>query len=268
MRMSSLQLAATVALALLSTLPAQERVSEQAEAVAESEDACRSARDQLMRAIYAVDFDGMRAARKQLVKLFENPELGADAMYHAAHADWWLSREAGIDPRVKGERLDRAIAALSRSVEIEAESADSQALLAWLCFLRIGTAPQMARELGPRQGMAMEIALELGPDNPRVVLLDAMSLFSLPAEHGGDREKALSRFKEAREMPMLESDEKSSGPIWGRAEVWGESGLYLMSAGKVKEAVAALEHALEIQPDWRMVKDRALPRARRMLEEK
>lgn len=121
------------------------------------------------------------------------------------------------------------------------------------------------------QALATELAgvrrkaLELGPRNPRVVMMDAGMIFNIPPERGGDQQKGIARWREA--MSLFESeaavppvDERE--PRWGRDVAYGWlSNLYLrLATPDLTRAREAADRALVLRPDFWWLKTVVVPK--------
>ncbi len=96
----------------------------------------------------------------------------------------------------------------------------------------------------------MDQALRLAPDNPRVLLLDAMSDYQLSGSQGGNRERALPKLRRA--TAAFESERRAADrvPGWGAPEAYLLLGRDLLDHGDPAGARDALEHALLLVPDF------------------
>jgi hypothetical protein len=119
----------------------------------------------------------------------------------------------------------------------------------------------MAAKIRPARAKA----LELGPQNPRVVLMDAGMIFNNPPERGGSRERGLARYLEAialldREAQAPPAD--ATRPMWGRELAYGwVTGMYLdVSPPQVDKARDAAMTALKLRPDFWFVKTQVVPK--------
>ncbi|MEM7203991.1 MAG: hypothetical protein AAF628_27265 [Planctomycetota bacterium] len=257
--MRSIVLASILPLSLAATVAAQD---DQA-----APETLSGARDQLDRAAFAVDRDGLKRARDRCQSWFDDASQGALAHYYAGLAEWRLSRSAADGAR-HGHIL-AAIEHLEASVENDAELADAWALLSYCRLLHLAYKPEDSGTFGPASSMAMARATELAPGNRRVVMFNAMRLFQTPAEYGGSQDEAFARFRAATELAVPAVAVDDAGPVWGDAEVWGEFGRFslLASPPRPEQALQAFEQAVEREPGYRFVTVRGMPRAKRMLAE-
>ena len=153
--------------------------------------------------------------------------------------------------------LEEAGSYLERSIEIE-PIAESHALLASSLGMRID-GPVSAMSLGMRSGTAMDRAKALGPNNPRVRLLEGISAFHSPKMFGGGHDAALEHFLAAIKL-FADDAPKPPLPTWGHAEAYAWLGQTHAAMGQVEEARAAYQRALELEPGYGWVRDVLLPK--------
>ncbi len=166
-------------------------------------------------------------------------------------------RTMETDVRAAHGSLEEAESFLERSIEIQ-PIAESHALLSSALGMRIDGAAS-AMTLGMRSGAAMGRAKALGPDNPRVRLLEGISAFHTPSMFGGGHEAALEHFLAAIEL-FAEDAPESPLPAWGHAETYAWLGQTHAALGQADEARAAYERALELEPGYVWVREVLLPR--------
>src|SRR5262249_52998337 len=110
-------------------------------------------------------------------------------------------------------------AAAARPDDPEFQAALANALIA-VAVVGRPQFPAMAQEIA---GVRTK-ALELGPKNPRVVMMDAGMIFNNPPERGGSQERGLARWQEALDLFEAESKATAVDPIaprWGHALAQG-----------------------------------------------
>ena len=176
------------------------------------------------------------------------------------YAGYALYRVAGrtmeTDTDASHALLEEAESFFERSVEIE-PTAESHALLASAIGMRI-TGPISGMSLGMRSGAAMSRAKELGPDNPRVRLLEGISAFHTPGMFGGGHDAALEHFLAAIELFGQDAPQPPL-PAWGHAETYAWLGQTHAALGQVEQAREVYERALEIEPGYLWVREVLLP---------
>ena len=93
-------------------------------------------------------------------------------------------------------------------------------------------------------------ALQLAPGNPRVLLVDAIADYQLSPSAGGNKERALTKLRQA--AAAFETERRDSGelPSWGAAEASVYLARDLLDHGDAVAARDALERALVTAPQF------------------
>ncbi|MCS4175120.1 tetratricopeptide repeat protein [Salinibacter ruber] len=192
-------------------------------------------------------------------------DRAALAHYYAALADYRMSNRLPESDEDRRERvIEDAIGHLKRATEINGTMADAWALLSGCYGQMMGMNPMQGMSLGPKANEAMKRAKEHGPNNPRVWIIDGTSDFYTPGMFGGDKEKALTKFKKAARLAEQASPNDPLMPSWGHAEAHAWVGVAHMEAERYDPARTAFETALDLNPDYGWVEKVLLPK----LEEK
>ena len=148
--------------------------------------------------------------------------------------------------------LEEAGSYLERSIEIK-PIAESHALLASTLGMRI-VSDDLAMTLGMRSSVELERARTMGPNNPRVRLLQGISAFHSPTMFGGGHDVALEHFLAAIAL-FAEDAPEPPLPAWGHAEAYAWLGQTSAALGQSEEARAAYERALELEPAYGWVRE-------------
>lgn len=238
---------------------------------ADVQDALLDARVAVTTAAYEGDLDELARWADVLGEPRDDAALGWLSDYHAGFAHFVLALMVGPNGLVSqqgdavrmGQHVDAGIRELEQAVEARPDFADALALLSHLYAMKIRRDPQrLAPELGPQGRELLANALALEPNNPRVVLIEAMRLFWAPPAAGGDRERGLARWSEARALFERETERGDSPlPTWGHAEAWAwlPGALLALQPPDVARAERAARRALEIRPDFRWVRASLMP---------
>ncbi|MFN8573561.1 MAG: tetratricopeptide repeat protein [Gemmatimonadaceae bacterium] len=155
--------------------------------------------------------------------------------------------------------LDQAEASLRRAAK-SLTWPENAALLGATIGQKIGlnSNPFSAMRNGPRSNAELDRAVQLGPNNPRVLLLRGIGAYYKPKLFGGGPEKAAEELERA--LAAFESDKPlPSHPSWGHGEAWTFLGLVRTRQGRIADARAAYERALTFTPLIVSVRDSLLP---------
>lgn len=194
------------------------------------------------------------------------------AHYYAAYANYRLgSTVFQQNERRAQDQFEQAARQLKTALEMQSNLAEAHALLASVYGQLLQHVPERGSELGPKSARHMERALNLAPENPRVLLLKAISEFYTPEKWGGSKEDAHERFQAATQafereataasQPSRRAD-ASLSPTWGHAEAYAWLGVASMKLDQPMSAKKAFENALEVDSEYAWVKDRLLPQLR------
>src|SRR6185503_5665317 len=104
---------------------------------------------------------------------------------------------------------------------------------------------------------------KLAPDDPRVILLNAIGDYSTPSIFGGDKTRAQRGFRAAIAAYDSYVPADASAPTWGRADAYFWLARSEAQAGDVEAARNDYGKALELAPDFVLARKRlmALPPA-------
>jgi tetratricopeptide (TPR) repeat protein len=189
---------------------------------------------------------GVAVARKALGAFPGHPLL-------LHYAGYGLYRQA---QRMTGDaqraRFEDAVALLEESAAAQ-PMPETFALLASAKGSMIGDSMVRAMRLGPAASAAEARALELGPTNPRVLILTGASALYKPSAFGGGEDRAHERF--TRAIRAFDTDHAAAPmPSWGKAEAYAWLGVLEARRGRKAEASAAYDRALALEPDYAWVK--------------
>lgn len=207
--------------------------------------------------------EAMYEARAMFERALADSSLAAWPHYYIALADFRIVNRllaAGDRNREAASgHLESAVDHLREATRIDPQSAEAHALLASVYGRQIGLSPVKSMILGPRAGRAIGKALELAPDNPRVVLSAAIGDYNTPKMFGGNKERAMQGFRRATELFSREKPADPVEPSWGHGEAWAWLGIAYVDRDEKEPAGAAFEKALQIDPEFGWVKYVLLP---------
>jgi tetratricopeptide (TPR) repeat protein len=204
----------------------------------------------------------MQKARAHFERLLAGKKHEALLRYYLGYCDYRLVifHQQKKNTEMMKKHLDEAINQLEAAVKLNNKFAEAYALLASCYGQKIGLAPMLGMTLGPKSGMTMQSAQQLEPNNPRVILLDAIGNYYKPAMFGGSKDGALAGFKRAAEFFDKEKITDPLQPDWGHEEAYAWIGVAYLDKNDKAAARAAFERALEIAPEYGWVKHQLYPK--------
>jgi tetratricopeptide (TPR) repeat protein len=213
------------------------------------------------------DWSKLVDARDRLAGLASDQQLAALVHYYLGYTYWRLSSLAyvAIGQQAQAQLAERAVNELEVAIQKRPQFPDAHALLATCLVSTLGADRSRIQSVVPRISSAWQNALPAGAANPRVLLLRAIATTFAPPEYGGNREKGLELWKQAIEA--FESDKPEAlMPDWGRAEALAWLGGAYLMANQPADAIAPLERAIALRPDFWWATKAALPMARHPID--
>jgi tetratricopeptide (TPR) repeat protein len=222
---------------------------------------------------YVANFRNDLACLKDSIQVFTR--LAADdavapfARYYSGWAKWALaaSQFAGGDVKGAIESGEASAADMRAALALRSDLSDFHTGLANALIVVGSLDPSRFPALITEVVSARRSALELGPSNPRALLMDAGIIFNTPPQRGGDQQKGIDRWLEA--IRLFEEERRTPPanalmPDWGLPLAYGWlSQLYLNATPpRVEEARKAAETALTLRPDFWFVREQILPKLR------
>ncbi|MGA9294182.1 MAG: tetratricopeptide repeat protein [Ignavibacteriaceae bacterium] len=195
--------------------------------------------------------------------LNDNPENDL-ALYYLTYSDYLLSIYS-----MKNEKeffnkvIDEAIENGEKYLNKNGNSAEMLALMSTIYGIKISVDPELAQTLGPKNFSLISKALELAPDNPRVLLNAGISKFNAPSFYGGSKTEALKYFQKSVENFEKPSKKASLQPDWGHLDALAWLGMTFSALNEYEKAIEVYKKALEINPEYRWIKYQLLPDAQK-----
>ncbi|MCI0433855.1 MAG: hypothetical protein L0271_09395 [Gemmatimonadetes bacterium] len=209
------------------------------------------------------DQSGLRDAIARLDALAVDPGVGARALYWAGWSRWMLaaSEFEAKDMPAAIATLEAAVAAFRRALEKKPDDVETLAILAWALNGLAFTDQKRFNEILPEMNALRERAVRLGPENPRVVVMDASLMFWTPPERGGGQARAVDRWLDGMKLLDAEKVTNPVEPAWGRAlfEGWLAWFYINMTPPRKAEARQMAARALELRPDFWWVATVVMP---------
>ena len=209
-----------------------------------------------------VDFDltSYMKARGMFERALASDKEDYSANYILAYTDYKLA----VYYMQKKEKLqfqnyvDSATEILKTLVNNNDSDAESISLLGTVYGIQVAMDPNLGPSKGSQNVALTSEALEISPDNPRVLLQKGISKFNTPEFFGGSKDEALNYFKKS--ILIFENTNKSDSKInWGYLDALAWLGRTYTNMGDYEAAISAYEKALQIEPEFSWVKNSLLP---------
>ena len=115
---------------------------------------------------------------------------------------------------------DKAEALISKADVLSPKNSEIYLVKKMIASLRLmGDPMNRYMEYGPKAEEAMQMAMKLNPENPRVYLLQAQDKYFTPEQYGGSKTEAKSLFELADKKYMMFKPESSITPNWGKPAI-------------------------------------------------
>ena len=223
----------------------------------------------LMDASFQSDSLELEKSLQELEGFIKIKDIAHLAYYYLGFGKWQSVMRLG-NSAMSNENATRlihsAIDDLQKSVEIKEDFADAYILSVNCYFALYYMEPGGRTEFIKSASTAKKTALELDPQNPRVILTDAQNIFYTPEQFGGSQEKGIARYKEAIEIFEKEKTELPL-PNWGHEVAYGWMGnaYFSLKDPNLLKAKEAFDKSLMLRPDFSWVKDTMLPQVEKQI---
>ncbi|MBL7992692.1 MAG: hypothetical protein JNN25_14735 [Candidatus Kapabacteria bacterium] len=228
---------------------------------AQSNDPLVKTKEAVQSAALVSDAAALKAARDLALSTVSTSPRKAVALYYVGYANYSLS----VLPTEKAnseQHADAGIAAMEEAIKLDPTFADAHALLASLYGRKASGGMAAGMKYGGKSSSAMQRAITLAPNNPRILMLQGISLYFTPAMWGGSKEKALANLQKACELAEGGACTSTDAvlPDWGHAEVFAWKGVMFSDSDDMDNAKAAYDRALQLAPNYSWVKFVLLPK--------
>lgn len=207
--------------------------------------------DRFQPAIRLGDLEALDGARLEIQRTLAVGGVEEQAVtewrYDWAYLNWRIGQLLrDVDDKRRKSLLKEAQEQLDLVLETDAQNAEAHALRGSVIGDRIGGGLSGAI-LGPRASSSLKAAMELEPDNPRVMLLSGIGSFFTPKTFGGGEEAALEELRRAVELFEAQPEDQP-WPNWGRVDALGWMGVVLAKRGETEQARVLYEEAVSLEP--------------------
>jgi len=219
-------------------------------------------------AVNSWDITELMAARSYFERLADAGKMEWLSRYYTGLASnrivqYYLGQN---DKKQARRFVDDAIGQLERSIELKDSFAESYALLSNLLGTKIGLKPILGMRLGAKSGVLMSKAMQLDPNNPRVLLISGQNAFYTPKMFGGGKNKSMEKLTRAVACFDTATVQNPVLPEWGHEEAHAWLGRLYAEQENFPEAEAHYLKALEINPGYGWVKFMLFPELRKKQE--
>ena len=190
--------------------------------------------------------------------------------YWVAYADWRAVPLMADSERTRAERYAKdGLDHCDQALALAPENAEALALKGSLQGIAIRFDPKSMMTLGVQGMMNLRRAIALDPANPRVRLLNAISILNKPAEFGGGAAAADSVFHKAITLfEKAAAPADSTAPDWGGDDALLWAGRCASQLGDWTRARDLFREALRVNSANVWVKYVLLPEAEKALAAK
>jgi len=127
------------------------------------------------------------------------------------------------DPKTnKDEVATKAEDLLTKAEAIEPKNSEIFVLKNMATTLHMLVDPQTRwQQYGPKGSQFLATAKQLDPNNPRIYLMEGQSIFGMPAQFGGGKDKAKPIFEKSVELFNTSKPANNLYPKWGKKSAEG-----------------------------------------------
>lgn len=215
---------------------------------------------ELEQAVLAEDYEKVQQLREKLKKWVDRDRFSTEAHYFIGYADYRINTTfAKYNDGPKKPVIEEGIHHLREARKDDQLEAEALALLSSFYGMKIN-GPVSVWKYGPKANECIEKALELAPNNPRVLLVDGIGKYYKPSIAGGGMKKAQGTLEKA--VQLFENDKAISPSYldWGRAEAYAWLGKIYMESGQWNKAGKMISKADDIsEGSYKWVEEELIP---------
>lgn len=220
--------------------------------------------EKIEHALHSRNAEGMLQAVSRLQEWLQSQEKQHTdyrkyAYYYLGYACYRLSNSfPSVSNDKQNEYLSRAIRYLEQAAGMDPSFAEAQALLAGSYGLKARGFLSRIR-YGIKFSRSIQHALNLAPENPRVVLIDGIGTLHKPPVMGGGTEPAIHVLRRATVLFESWNPPYPRSPDWGHEEAYAWLGKAYLKNKDYDLARQAYQTALKLRPGYYWVTEELLP---------
>lgn len=220
--------------------------------------ALEEAKSKLQAGLNAWNVELLKQGRDLFLNLFMRQKAENSYLhYYIALADYRLTTlYFSSNNKEEAERYNsEGQKYLEKAMEMDPGFGESFALYSFLLGYEIALHPERAMSLGPKSFEYSAKAFAKDPDNPRINLMQGISLLYTPEAYGGGADKAIEFLEKSIRLFEKENIKDALKPSWGKEEACTFLARAYVQKKEYEKAFKLLKKALEINPEFGMAKE-------------
>jgi hypothetical protein len=223
---------------------------------------------QIQHADFAGDQVAMQTGYDDLKPFLEDMALASRIRYWRGFAQWRRAINGfndSIDPTELEQNLETALDEFKIATEKDPTFVDAKvgtiSCLGYLAFMNRQDQAR-AKELVGQIVPLVKEAIDIAPDNPRLIWVRGPILWNTPPERGGGHDKAIENYQRGLEVcSKIKTSNNPLEPSWGKPELMMSLAYSYLNTtpSDVSAAERYARTALEVVPYWHYVRDILLP---------
>ncbi len=224
-------------------------------------DAITKAKKNLNLALNTFDEKALLKSRGEFERILQLKKSEWIVNYYIAYIDYSIASASMSDASNKDKvkkYTESGFANVEKSILVRDDFADSYVLRYALCFNRWVYEPDKMNDIVAQSDEAKNKASQLEPDNPRLSLMEGISVFYTPEMFGGGVKLAVPLLEKSLELFGKRVEKETYYPDWGKDMAYG----FLVMAylkrdddGDKKKAGELYDKAVSEFPDSSLLKE-------------
>ncbi len=224
------------------------------------EKAMLKAKANLKTAMNTVDVAKLTKVRGEFERILQLKEMPWLVNYYIAYADYGLAMSGmeSSNTDVIKKYTQSGINVINKSIEENPDFADAFVLLEALNFNRWQYESDKMQDIMSATQSADASVKALEPENPRYVLVNAVSHYWTPEQFGGGVKVAMPEFEKAKTLFEKRVEKGPLYPDWGQEMNLGYLALCYIKRnddGDKVKAKSIIDEALKVNPDSGFIKE-------------